>query len=367
MSTDPKFVCYEEPPEMDFSDEVSPEARRQRRWRQRNYESYILRNRVETARYRAKRLGASGDFTVAEWLMLAARYGFRCLCCGQMGGGNDLQIDHVVPLEKGGSNSIDNLQPLCEMCNKAKYTKTIDYRNMANLRNALAQADAVDWREGKLSYFRYRRLMRRIGEFYGFTLQQTTAGFCCLSPNNDFMGNLRSLASLLKGLQEGVEPSRIVVSTYRACLHRAIPFINGVEDFENHYANRKTGKKILNFYRNIINPLDSDAVTIDGHAYSIWMGQRMTMKEAVRSKFSYDAVADGYRKLASENGLLPSQAQGILWFTWKRLHHVIFRPQLSLFNPTDQWGLLIRPEAIKPFPFREAGDDQDRSSNRAIQ
>jgi 5-methylcytosine-specific restriction endonuclease McrA len=133
MSTDPNFIPYEEPPEMDFSDEVSPAARWQRRWRQNNYEKYLLRNRIETARYRAKRLGASGDFTVAEWLMLVAKYGCRCLCCGQMGGGNDLQIDHVVPLEMGGSNNIDNIQPLCEKCNKAKGKKVIDYRKNGRL------------------------------------------------------------------------------------------------------------------------------------------------------------------------------------------------------------------------------------------
>jgi 5-methylcytosine-specific restriction endonuclease McrA len=128
MSANPHFIIDDEPPEIDFEDDVSPDARRQRRWRQRNYEWYSLRNRVETNRHRAKILGAPGDFTVIEWVMLVALYGCRCLCCGKWGGANDLQIDHVVPLERGGSNSIENIQPLCEKCNKAKGRKTIDYR-----------------------------------------------------------------------------------------------------------------------------------------------------------------------------------------------------------------------------------------------
>jgi len=33
-----------------------------------------------------------------------------------------------VPLIKGGSDSIDNLQPLCGYCNSSKGTRVIDYR-----------------------------------------------------------------------------------------------------------------------------------------------------------------------------------------------------------------------------------------------
>jgi hypothetical protein len=35
-----------------------------------------------------------------------------------------LQIDHVLPLAKGGSNAEDNLCLACELCNQYKWTKT---------------------------------------------------------------------------------------------------------------------------------------------------------------------------------------------------------------------------------------------------
>jgi 5-methylcytosine-specific restriction endonuclease McrA len=49
------------------------------------------------------------------------------LCCGRP----DVKLtqDHVVPLARGGSNLIDNIQPLCASCNSSKGTQTIDYRS----------------------------------------------------------------------------------------------------------------------------------------------------------------------------------------------------------------------------------------------
>ncbi len=92
-----------------------------RAWRDRNPESFS----VATQRRRALKRQSPGTFTRAEWKALCARYGHRCLCCGEK---KRLTVDHVVPLSQGGANTIDNIQPLCGTCNQRKYTKHIDYR-----------------------------------------------------------------------------------------------------------------------------------------------------------------------------------------------------------------------------------------------
>lgn len=43
--------------------------------------------------------------------------GNRCVICLS---DKRIEVDHITPLSKGGTNSIDNLQPLCKSCNSAK-------------------------------------------------------------------------------------------------------------------------------------------------------------------------------------------------------------------------------------------------------
>lgn len=37
-----------------------------------------------------------------------------------------LEIDHIVPISKGGMTSVDNLQTLCWKCNRSKGAKLLD-------------------------------------------------------------------------------------------------------------------------------------------------------------------------------------------------------------------------------------------------
>jgi 5-methylcytosine-specific restriction endonuclease McrA len=56
-----------------------------------------------------------------------SQHGKACLCCGSL---STISLDHIIPVSKGGKNSIDNLQPLCRSCNSRKSDTTIDYRKL---------------------------------------------------------------------------------------------------------------------------------------------------------------------------------------------------------------------------------------------
>jgi hypothetical protein len=87
---------------------------------------------IATRKNQLKRQNVEGSYTTQEWLALKEQHGNICLCCKRHQSELDrvLEQDHVVPITKGGTNWITNIQPLCHDCNGmgGKGTKTIDYR-----------------------------------------------------------------------------------------------------------------------------------------------------------------------------------------------------------------------------------------------
>lgn len=92
-------------------------------WRRKNNS----RAKEISAKARAKRKEALGDFDLPAgfWDVLLDFYNGVCLSCGSDG---KLELDHVLPLAKGGTHSIENFQILCRSCNARKATKSTDYR-----------------------------------------------------------------------------------------------------------------------------------------------------------------------------------------------------------------------------------------------
>lgn len=81
--------------------------------------------RAAWIRRRARSAESEGSFTGKQWRDLCKKYNHRCACCGAKA---PLEADHVIPLSKGGSSYISNIQPLCRSCNASKNDKVIDYR-----------------------------------------------------------------------------------------------------------------------------------------------------------------------------------------------------------------------------------------------
>ena len=56
------------------------------------------------------------------------REGYRCVICGRSeADGVTLEIDHILPVSKGGLTEMSNLRTLCKQCNRGKGAKYDPY------------------------------------------------------------------------------------------------------------------------------------------------------------------------------------------------------------------------------------------------
>jgi len=52
------------------------------------------------------------------------RNNYQCQSCHKIDiSAKSLQVDHIIPLDKGGTNDLSNLQTLCAKCNREKSAK----------------------------------------------------------------------------------------------------------------------------------------------------------------------------------------------------------------------------------------------------
>lgn len=102
--------------------------RRCMRWRHANNQRYLRTRRIYNrknlelvkhwdASKRANRRKAKGSHTFAEWQAVCRKHRWRCAHCKKR---KRLTRDHIIPLSRGGTNFISNIQPLCSGCNCKK-------------------------------------------------------------------------------------------------------------------------------------------------------------------------------------------------------------------------------------------------------
>jgi len=197
-------------------------------------------------------------------------------------------------------------------------------RNIAGMLQLASQADTLaglDW------YKRAHKLgVRLIHAYDGLTLGQAVGVIAALSPNNKWTRNCIDAEAMIKAWHAGADPMGVKVCTFNKNKAKAAAILAlTAEDLETDtIAPILHGRKVVAFYRSIMG--DPDAVCVDGHAYAVWIGERIptTQTPSIGVKL-YADIARAYQLVAKRSyelcgtTLTPTQVQAVTWVTYRRL------------------------------------------------
>jgi len=84
--------------------------------------------RASSSDQRSSRFNAIGTYSAKDIVSMMHHQNGECAACGKSLKAG-YEVDHRVPLSRGGSNYVGNLQLLCTHCNRAKHNKfVIEFR-----------------------------------------------------------------------------------------------------------------------------------------------------------------------------------------------------------------------------------------------
>lgn len=91
-------------------------------WVGANIDVVRLRRRMSQSKRKAAKYGNPGyeDFGIQDWLDLVELLDHRCTYCDEQFDASELELDHVVPLRRGGPYRLSNITAACSPCNMSK-------------------------------------------------------------------------------------------------------------------------------------------------------------------------------------------------------------------------------------------------------
>lgn len=114
------------------------------------------------------------------------RDGFRCQYCGSSPPEVVLEIDHIHPVAKGGTNAIDNLLAACYSCNRGKSDGLLE------VAPETIQAKAELMAEKREQLKAFERLQKKIRADQDKQISQLEEVFSRAHPNREFTEKFRS-------------------------------------------------------------------------------------------------------------------------------------------------------------------------------
>ena len=162
-----------------------------------------------------------------------------------------------------------------------------------------------------------------LADQYDVSLLKVHGVIASLSPRNRWERNMIDAESMVKVYSAGGTYEDLIalkVCTFTANKIKAARILTLDCASDTEVKAILSGPKMIEFYHCI---QELDDLCIDGHAYSIWLGDRVTLANvpSIGKKLRQTIKAD-YHEAAKILGLNPYIVQAITWVTWKRIHGV---------------------------------------------
>lgn len=201
-------------------------------------------------------------------------------------------------------------------------TRTKPRANARHIKGMLMLANTADLFEGQQWYQRaYDLALRLVHAYEPINLGQAIGVIAALSPNNKWERNCQDAEQLIKAWHCGADMDAVKVCTFNTNKAKAWRILC---EQETDPLDVLSGRKVRAFYRCISGY--NDSVCIDGHAYAIFVGERVpTTQTPSIGKALYAAIERSY-VLAAQSSydlcghvLTPAQVQAVTWVTYRRL------------------------------------------------
>ena len=195
-------------------------------------------------------------------------------------------------------------------------------KNVRNIKAIHALASAAEIADGMAWYGVAKSIAVVIAEDYGIPANQAISVLAALSPRNKWTRNVVDTEQLISAYVAGGAEQALdtKVCTFGANKAKAVRILESGLETLPEALDVLSGPKLREFASCIAGLED---VCIDGHAWCIWQGSRVTLADVPRIgvKLRKEIKAD-YAQAAADLGLRASELQAITWVTWRRIHGV---------------------------------------------
>ena len=194
-------------------------------------------------------------------------------------------------------------------------------RNQKHIQALLDLASVAEQSEGLSWYQRANLAAVRLADQYEISIDTAAGVIAALSPRNKWERNLIDAENLIAAFKAAGYDAceEVKVCTFGSNKKKAqdiLLYSAGSELIKEILS----GPKLIEFFSCIIG---EDDVCIDGHAYSIWFGDRIKLADvpSIGKKLRAEIKKD-YLAVAKKNNLTGYEVQAITWVAHRRIHGV---------------------------------------------